>query len=357
MPIETLNYLKRYNYASEQNLQAGYLREIIHSYGIHTTYMRKDLDFYQSPSGTLANYTYGESTTSTYWLSAPMMVYMYTQDDGFLMSQFGYENTGSKTVYFMIDDFYEQFRDQIGTVTSGYFPQVPLNAQISGFSGYLSGDLKADEFDAMTSGYIDFEGTTGQVSGIYNRPITAKYKPVNGLIAHPRYYRYDDRYISGNAVGSFSGYIDVSGNGTLVGTSSSELIYITGPAENAGPHWNIAPQVGDYFRIDFQTGNEAEVGHQGQNPEEYEISQIHDRNLLDSETNPLLGKYVWKCDVRRRDPSYEETIDGKDEEPFTTDKSEQNIWHEQISNDIFDYDHENADDIDVKNMDNVYGSY
>ena len=355
MPVENLRYLKKYNYVSEQNLQAGYFREIIHQFGIDTVYLKKDLDFYESPSGTMSNYTYGESTTSSYTLSADMIVYFNSENDSFVLNGFGIQNEGSHQIYFMVDDFYEKFRDQIGTVTSGEFLDIPLYADISGGSGILSGDLSANEFDAMTSGYIDFMGTTGEVSGYYNRGITAKYKAVNELIYHPRYYKYDDRYISGGAYGTFSGTIDASGNGTLVGTASSELLYITGPAENAGPHWNIAPQVGDFLRIDFQADNLP--GYIGENHEEYEITQIADRNLLDNETNPLLGTYAWKCDIVRRDPSYENTITDQTEEEHTTDKSEQNIWHEQISNDIFDYSTQDADDKDVVNMDDVYGGY
>jgi hypothetical protein len=355
MPVEKLNYLKSKNYESQQNLQASYLREIIHSYGIATTYMRKDLDFYESPSGTMANYTYGESTTSTYWLSAEMPVYFFSETDSFTLNGFGIENNASHQIYFMVDDFYEQFRDQIGTVTSGEFPNIPLYAEISGGSGYLSGNLSSNEFDAMTSGYIDFMGTTGEVSGTYMRNITAKYKAVNQLIYHPRYYKYDERYISGEAYGTFSGMVDASGNGSLVGNASSELLYITGPAENNGPHWNIAPQVGDFFRIDFQADNLP--GYIGENHEEYEITQISDRNLLDNETNPLIGTYVWKCDIVRRDPSYENTITEQTEEEHTVDKLDQNIWHENISNTIFDYSTTDIDNHDPVNSDDVYGGY
>ncbi len=355
MPIEKLSYLKSKNFRSEQNLQGSWLREIIHSFGIDTTYLRKDIDFYESPSGTMSNYTYGESSTSTYFLSADMRVYFFAENDSFIFNGLGIQNDGSHKVYFMINDFYEQFRDQIGTITTGEFQDISLYADISAGSGYLSGNLSANEFDAMTSGYIDFMGTTGEVSGYYTRPITAKYKAVNQLIYHPRYYKYDDRYISGEAFGTFSGFIDTSGNGSLVGTASSELLYITGPAENTGPNWNIAPQVGDFFRIDFQNDNLP--GYIGQNHEEYEISQINDRNLLDSETNPLLGTYVWVCDVVRRDPSYEDVITPEQEEEHTTSKSEQNIWHENISNSIFDYGTTDADSHDTVGMDDVYGSY
>ena len=355
MPVENLRYLKRYNFASEQNLQAGYFREIIHQFGIDTVYMRNDLDFYESPSGTMANYTYGESTSSTYTLSADLIVYFASENDVFMMNGLGIQNDGSHKIYFMIDDFYEKFRDQIGTVTSGEFTDIPLYAEISIGTGILSGNLSADEFDAVTSGYIDFMGTTGEVSGYYNRGIIAKYKAVNQLIYHPRYYRYDDRYISGDAFGTFSGTIDASGNGTLVGTASSELLYITGPTENTGPYWNIAPQVGDFFRIDFQSDNLP--GYIGENHEEYEITQVNDRNLLDNETNPLLGTYVWICDIVRRDPSYENIITDQTEEEHTTSKLEENIWHENISNSIFDYTKQDADNHDTVNMDNVYGGY
>ena len=73
--------------------------------------------------------------------------------------------------------------------------------------------------------------------------------------------------------------------------------------------------------------------------------------------NPLLGKYIWKCDCVRRDPSYEDVEGETQEELLTTSKGEQNQWHEDVSNEIFDYDHEPVDDIDGVNSDSVYGDY
>jgi hypothetical protein len=71
------------------------------------------------------------------------------------------------------------------------------------------------------------------------------------------------------------------------------------------PTWQIAPQVGDYFRLNY-----------GEIEEEYEINQIVDRVLTNQNgINPLLGKYIFQCIATRRAPSHEEFKDNFDFTP------------------------------------------
>ena len=351
MAVQNLRYLQRYRSKSEQKLVKGYLREIIRSYGIDVVYFRKDLDFYQTPSGSMANYTYGESTTSTYFISGDMVVYMDMENDSFLLNKFGIETDGDSSIYFTIDDFYEQYRDKVAIITSSLF-DTDIQGIISGYNGIILGYIENDLLSGITSAaFSDISGgyqpSGSWVSGSFFEPVNNIYKYVHEKIYNPREIKYDDRFISGQLSGFYSGFIDSTGYGVLTGNVSGELLYFSDIAENTPTPWKIAPQVGDFFRISFENDNN----------EEYEITRVYDRNLQTDGVNPLLGKYIWRCQCTRRDPSYEEVMGDAQEEPWTTDKSEQNIWHEQISNDIFNYEKQDIDCYDPKDSDDVYGGY
>jgi hypothetical protein len=60
--------------------------------------------------------------------------------------------------------------------------------------------------------------------------------------------------------------------------------------------WNLAPQIGDYFKLSTSTGID----------EEWEISQIYNKILTSKGgINPLLGKYIFQCTAVKRQASYE----------------------------------------------------
>ncbi|GAF80851.1 unnamed protein product, partial [marine sediment metagenome] len=100
--IKNLRFLKKENLLSERRIQKEYYRDLINAYGVDTKYFRKDVSFYDVPSG-YCNYTYGEDTTATYYLSAPMVVYMEMLGDSFLLNKFGIETDGDAAIYFTID--------------------------------------------------------------------------------------------------------------------------------------------------------------------------------------------------------------------------------------------------------------
>ena len=359
--VEKVRFLKRDNLLSEQRIQSEYYRDLIKMYGVDVVYFRKDNSFYDVPSG-YCNYTYGEDTTATYYLSAPMVVYMEMMGDSFLLDKFGIQTDGDATITIHIDDFYEQFRDQIGTIVNQVL-SADLNAVVENFSGILSGNIILqstsgnynDVLSAYTEAYVEFN-TSGYVSGIYNESAEVPYRPVNPDIAWPNYYdEYGLRYLAGIFNGPYEGIIDASGNGNLSGYISGDAYFLSSPAQPAAPHWAVDPQAGDFFRIDF----DAESG----NYEEYVISRVVDRDLQTDGVNPLLAKYIWKCDVTRRDPSYEdvgevpEHPEGPQEEKYTESKVKENKWHESTSNEIFDYAVQDVDDVDGRRADNVYGDY
>lgn len=344
--ITDLRYIRRRNLEHEQRIQKEYFREIIHSYGIDCTYFRRYVGFYQSPSGTV-NYTYGEDSTASYYLSAGMITYMEMLGDSFLLSKFGIETDGDAAIYITIDDFNEQFRNSIGVeVLSNYTANV--YADINNSTGHITGIVSGDGIFAGISANV-IPPSSGGFYQDFNEPLNIFPVAVNADVAWPNFYQYDQYTSTGNMVGVLSGYTDLSGNGYLSGVVTGDIYHNVPPAELRGPSWkkDIAPQVGDFFRIDFD----------GENQEEYKISRVHNRNLQTDGLNPLLGKYIWKCDCVRRDASYEDVEGETQEEDLTTSKIEQNTWSEDVSNEIFDYDAEPVDEVDGVNSDNVYGGY
>jgi hypothetical protein len=343
--ITDLRYIRRRNLKHEQNIQKEYFREIVHSYGIDLRYFRKYLDFYQSPSG-IANYTYGEDPTATYYLSGDMICYMEMMGDAFLLSKFGIETDGDCAIYFTIDDFNEQFRDKIGITMPTHF-RSDLYSEIEHSTALLTGVVQGDGLSGEVRINVAPVASGDFIQGV-REPIIIYPNAVNPDVKGPAYYDYGQYDSTGFLTGDIYGFTDASGNGWVSGSIDGEILHTTKPAELRNITWeDISPQVGDFFRIDFEETNQ----------EEYEITRVHDRNLQTDGLNPLLGKYIWRCDCVRRDPSHEEVIGDIQEEHLTTDRGEQNIWHEDISNEIFEYDTQPVDEVDGINSDSVYGDY
>lgn len=350
MPIKQIRYQREEDLEPQREIHRGYFREIIHQYGVDATYFRKDSNFYESPSGAYVNYAYGEETTATYFLSADVIIYMEMEGDSILMSKFGIETDGDANSYILIEDFTEQFRDLIGTERL-YIPDLTISACVE--SGYtcLSAEVSSPGLEGKIEECLTFDLSALSPSGSFVSGVTIMPFERTPSVMNPftkSSPEYTEQATSGTVSGYYSGFLDASGNGAISGDVSGNLIYMGEPANNAGPNWEIAPQVGDFFRIQF---------HDGVNNEEYEISRISDKDLISDGLNPLLDRYIWKMSVTRRDPSYELVIGENDEEPWTTDKSEQNVWHETESDEIFDYDIEPVDDVDGIGSDDIYGGY
>ena len=338
-----LRYLKNTHLEPERLMVKEWFRDLIHNYGIDVCYFRKHLSFYEVPSG-MANYTYGEETTSTYYLSAPMVIYCEVLSDSHLLNGFGIQTNMDIKAFCTIDDFKYQFEDLLGTLTSGFFIST-LSGQLTNYKGYVSGSFANQDISGITSGYVEIN-LSGQVCADYDFGIV-DYKPVNPNILFPNYYSYF-RTTTGMIAGTWTATVDASGNGSISGDAESVIWYFTPPEKNHGPGWlDIAPQVGDFFRIQFDDSNH----------EEYLINEVTNRLLTSDGLNPLLSKYIFKMTCVRRDPSYENLTDGTTpEEEKTTSKIEQNTWHENVSNNIFDYVNP-VDAVDGANSDSVYGKY
>lgn len=343
-PLNNIQYMYQKNLQAEQRLQAGYFRDVINAYGVPVIYFKNNLDYYNTPSGTLANYIYGESPTSRYTVSGLMNVFLKVDNDSPVLKRFGIETANTSEIYFMKDDFTHQYRDIIGIPTASIFSSY-VSGNIINYSGIVLGEVYNNELSGLTSGN-SIVTTTGIVSGLYNFGFKTYPIPYNNDLAKTVYYT--NRTVNGNLSGILTGGINVSGNGSVEGNVSGLLsYYLTRTYDN----WNeICPRVGDFFRL-YEFDNIRETF------EEYEITEILDKELTSQGLNPLLRRYIWRCSIVRRDPSHEIVSSNIQEEKFTPNYMEFNNIKENISNTIFDYNTEDADTKDKKGMDSVYGSY
>jgi len=356
--IKNLRYANRKLLDPEQQLQRNYFRELIHSYGVDTSYFRHNVDAYEV-SGVNFDYIYGEQPATSFWLSAHVVVYMESKGDIELLNKFGFETDGDMESFILIDDFTEQFRDLVGTTTSAIF-SVPLYGNVTAGDGYISGTVENTILDGWVIDDNITEYSSGFVSGTFSEGFTRDPRLYNEYVYKSD--SYDDRVVYGTLDGSWSGTLTSGLIGEISGTATGLLGYHieTSTVDGGGPNWMIAPKAGDFFRLDFVD----------ENNEEYEITKVIDRNLQIDGLNPLLSKYIWQMTCVRRDASYEDVLGAQDnmdpsldglhgqkEEQYTTDKLENNEWIEEESNALFDYSEEIVDDYDGLNSDDVYGGY
>jgi hypothetical protein len=350
MPIEQIHYLNNAKLKPEQTMQENYLREIIRQFGINVTYFRHDAAFYETPTSNHLDFTYGEDTTMTFNVKAPTRLFMEVQTDSVLMNRMGIETNSDADCYITIADFTEQFRDMVG---KPMFTNVSVHAtgEIVNGRGVIRGDID----NGCISGFVEEEinvifddGVTGEVVDAPFQRHAKKYNPFTNSSGE-----YADRVVHGGLSGTWSGILDENGNGTVEAILTGELFYYIGEDVRNGPKWGIAPQVGDFFRLEFDTNSG--------NNEEYVITQLESRNLQSDGISPLMGSYVWKISVKRRDPSHEIVIgdceDAQEEEQWTVDKLRVGDLNELMSDEIFDYEDTEINTIDGVKSDNIYGGY
>lgn len=351
--ISDLRYLNRSRLNSEHQLQKSYYREAIRHHGVDAIYFRHDATPYEEVSAVNYDYTYGEKSTTSYWLSAPVVIYMENTGDTIILNKFGIESDTDMEAYILVDDFTENFRDKFGTTERQRFSNVALTGIITAGSGIISGEIINSDISGYTSSLVTGL-TSGSVSGVYSETFIRYPKKYHSLIYKSE--AYTTRRVDGTLSGLWLGTLDVSGNGTVSGYMTGTLMFTTDdPGKNNGPNFYISPQVGDFFRLDFNDDNH----------EEYEITRVIDRNLKSDGISPLLLNYVWQMSCVRRDPSHESIVgDSLNinatalEEIFTGKKIESNFRVETESNAVFDYTTTIVDSFNPNlSSDNTYGTY
>lgn len=258
--------------------------DMIRINGIDLAYFRKFNTFFQDDQNNHANMIYGEDTTAQYYLSGLVRAYLQISKQEFSFNLMGYQATQQIDIWLTIQDFRARFGTLIGKVKKDLFA-VPI-----------TGDLYNMEY----FGYMDIPEFYAQIYGqlndnlfITNAYPQIKQRPLNSKFYNSIYRISKLQPISGTLNGRLETYIQ--NDSYVSGILKGELYYHTLDNIQNSPSWQIAPQVGDYFK--FIAGNIQE---------QYEIKQVLDKQITKDGLNPLLGKYLFRCKAIRRVPSQEQ---------------------------------------------------
>lgn len=383
-PTTNVRYLRTRSLDQEQALYANYYKDLIENYGIEATYFRHETKFPNSLDLTASglgveNLIYGENTDPNYYLSGDMDIYIEVENDVFEMDKYGITPNENITIYFSVGDFNSRYASRLGgqrlfsttqTIT-GSFSNSPTAGSYTFTTPFVASSRVPDSTSTnyassvatlpgsstitINNGRGWKTGTSGIPVGVVQSGASVQfidfpilrvasgtgYKlPINPYIAEEKYYSV----VSGSDfTGSQFGNLNFTSAGSVVtfsGTLSTDINYYD-PSSTSKYEYNITPQVGDFFRMQFFDENQ----------EEFEITQITDDNLLSDGINPLLGVYVWKCQAVRRIPSHEDVTGEQPTESEMFNDEIQNIQStaiEKIADTIHDY---------TTGEDLIYGGY
>ena len=357
--INGLNQIGKFSYLDVNRNQGAIqlfkaqVNQIISNFGCDLQYFRKYNTFFKDEEENNSNLIYGEDSTAEYYASGMIRSFVSIENMAWNFNQLGMENVEQVNVIISIDNFSQIFAKDIAKIETKYF-EVPISGNTINNEGI--GKISCDEFDADV--YVRFEDDLK----VKHSTIKMKPKEVNSLFYLSKTYDSSLYQISGDLTGKlkFDKCYPMIVNGIIKG----ELTYYNYENKEDSSTWNLAPQVGDYFKFSTATGLD----------EEWEITQVFDRILTNkSGINPLLGKYIYQCSAVKRVQSHEKTsleLDAREpgddiDELFNQSKKKQQAFADQFSTDrtgknnlnkktnqigqnIYDY---------VKKTDETYGGY
>lgn len=353
MPIQTLTelrYLKREQLEKSAKIMANYYRDIIYQYGVDAVIFKQDTEFPTiiNPSlDSIENIIYGENTSMSYSTSASIPIFLEVEQDIFNINQEGSLPNQHYIASIFIDDYASKFAYILGG-NDEFKTTLSLSGVVDNYTASLSSDFEIEGLSGVVS--YDFELSGGNTSGYYT-PTISNLSPddyqrevlINPYIKESKSYTITDDDHFTAFVGDYTATVDVSGNGTVSSNLYGSLLYTSIDSINRYRD-KIRPSVGDLIRV-YLTDDV--------NFEDYEITQVYDRVLSDGGINPLLHKYIYRCDVVRRIPDEENIFgDYDDMEQYSKDNLDVlgKVEHarEIISNEVDDYS---------DNVDDVYGGY
>jgi len=367
MPLDEIRFLTRKNLDREQLLQKTYFMEQIRHYGIDVEYYRADQDFFKDNT-VYSDWTMGQAQQLNYSHMEDMVVYTSVDVESTLTSALGIETTLNSEIYIAKQKFTETWRDTIGKLKTGDISETKtfdiINYEVDVAFKHLTDDLEAT-FDTTLT--IDSQAVvSGSVSG--NIPVNYTRIP---LKVNPFLYKspeFTERDInSDEATCTYTANVDVFGNGTIDVTMSGILGYRSSYEDinNQPNNTSLRPIAGDFIRlVEYYLGEkqiDATV-----NPQEYQITHVSEQELTPNGYNNLLNKYLYKCTIVRREASYEDVVGDIQEEDAIInliDDQHRDVIIEDNSNDIFDYELEDVDDIDTQEnkdgnrINNVFGGF
>tara|TARA_A100001011_G_scaffold395142_1_gene489314 strand:+ start:1401 stop:2546 length:1146 start_codon:yes stop_codon:yes gene_type:complete len=338
-----VKFLRKNGLKQERKLFENYFHDLIQNYGLDTTYFRHDIKFPEKIDLTpglsgLENLIYGEAVDKSFYLSGEIPVYIDVQTDIFELNKFGIQPQENLEIYFSVNDFNTRFSSQLGE-RKEYKEIISFSGTMPGTAWQASGISYSVPFTASTRDYDEeysivrlendpnedseynldlYKGagligsistTSPSASGNYqitsfgvNFDTTKGLKiPINPHIAQSDYYKISGGSYTAGAFGSIT-----VGTSSYTGSAVIGALYYVQTPPNVYNR-NIQPNVGDFFRLQFKKRSQ-----------DYEITNIVDRTITPDGINPLLGKYVWKCNaVRRIEDNETMTINRPDSQPIS----------------------------------------
>lgn len=360
--LEALNKTGTFSYIDvNRNLNAielfkTQIYQVISNYGSDLQYFRKYNTFFKEGDENNSNLIYGEDTTAEFYASGMIRAFVSVENMSWNFNNIGLESVEQVNIFLSIENFEQAFADKISKIETKYF-EVPVSGNT--INNEITGKIITPEFDAEI--YAQFQ------DNLIVKNVTPKIidKKINNIFYLSNSYQHNNSEISGTLCGKLKRDDEIPFS--VYGMLKGELTYHNRKNIEDSSTWNLAPQVGDYFKLSTITGID----------EEWEITQIFNKNLTSKGgLNPLLGKYIFNCSAVKRQSSYEKfskELDVKEpgsdlDEIFNpnlfkdkhqneslvyqknnkTGKNKHNEIHEQLAKNIFDY--ENKDDA-------IYGGY
>ena len=343
--IDVMKYLDPAQAGNSQKMIGNYFFDIIRQSGVVVNYFRQDTTFPNDLRDAYEDLIYEENYPTTFSLSAELPVYLEVNTDAFVMTKYGLEPDQHYTSFFMIKDFAFAFASlaQQHVVSS----VINFTTPVSAFDGVLSSSFNSDDgfLSGVVSGMIEptlsgaISGTA--VAGYFNY---SDYIDVNDEIALPNSYDYLKTTFS-SFHGPYSGTLDASGTGSVSGTLSGIVVYKLINDFESNIFNRIVPVPKDYFSMTSRDIRE-----------QYEITDVIDRNLSPNGINPLLAKYLFACNVVRRTYSSEDGMGAAESGTNTMMIDLEQKTREFSSDKIFDYN-VSGTAVDDPKSDRIYGGY
>jgi hypothetical protein len=267
------------------NLIKTHVNQAIMNYGNDLQYFRKYNTFFKDEDENNSNIIYGEDTTAEYYASGMIRAFVSVENMSWNFNNIGLESVEQVNITLSIENFEQVFSSQIAQTETKYF-EVPVSGNT--VNNELTGKIITPEFEANI--YATFE------DNLIVKNVNPKIvdKKINQVFYASNSYQHNESKISGTLSGKLKH--DNEYPFVVYGMLCGDLTYRNLKNIEGSETWNLAPQVGDYFKMTTTTGID----------EEWEISQVYNKILTSKGgINPLLGKYIFQCSAVKRQASYE----------------------------------------------------
>ena len=359
-----VRYLKRQNLESTSKILDNMYRDQIHAQGIDCIYYKLDTKKFQELKGiidanTVIRHAYGYDDDPDYSLSAQMPVFMEVDNDIFQLNKYGLNPDVETTFVFHKKEFACMLASKCGQYKEVKIDEKEIVCDIPEFNSETS----SEAFPFFWGSVYEETFTCGSLSGKLSAQIDKyEFGKQNSIICHP--YEHsdlvvevpvnDDIYKSFTHKIKNNEYIDSMINLTYtvhkvsIGNGKTKCV-LKGKLHGTMLFYDIAgigkyvelihPEVGDLVVIDFPDEK---------NREQYELTEVLDKQMTADGINPFMHKYIWKCKAKRYRNQYEEAPENEANERVEEQLLKDQVIREEIAKKISVYE---------DGEDRVYGGY